>query len=161
MTLEEKIKDYKNKIQSYEAIIAEEQANLEALRARTDLPEKTDTLEKIQKTSGRKVTIEDGFGKEETTFEFKDGNVILASGRSLPLIGAPGHGPKEIVDSETGEAVFENPYYDEKISVQYAMLLGKQAGLEEAQIEIDAAADSKAFWEQCLNETKDLAGVSK
>ncbi len=125
---------------------------LEAIKARTDFPEKTDTLAKLEKSSGRTVEVYSHYGKETTAYEFVGGR-INTKGVSYPLIGDKNQGVERMVDAETGEVIFDNPYYNYDIAVQYGMLLGREAAVQEAEAEVDSQIRSKEYWENDYKET--------
>ena len=127
--LREEEKELKERQKSADERIALARQQLEDLKKRTDLPEKTDTLEKLKKSSGRSVEIVDGYSTKIETYQFKDGR-IETSIMSYPVIGSSNNGIKRITDKQSGEVIFENPYYNESVALQYAMLLGKEAGLK-------------------------------
>ncbi len=150
--IKEKKEELDQHLQSADERIAQARARLEAIKARTDFPEKTDTLAKLEKSSGRTVQVYSQFGIETTPYEFVGGR-INTRGVSYPLIGEKGHGVERMVDAESGEVIFNNPCYHDEIAVQYGMLLGREAAVKEAEAEVDSQIKSKEFWENDYKET--------
>lgn len=150
--IKEQKEELDQRLQMSDERIAQARARLEAIKARTDFPEKTDTLAKLEKSSGRTVEVYSHYGRETTTYEFVGGR-INTRGVSYPLIGEKGHGVERMVDAETGEVIFNNPCYHDEIAVQYGMLLGREAAVQEAEAEVDSQIRSKKYWEKDYKET--------
>ncbi len=142
--------------------IEQAQTHLQALENRTDFPEKTDTLAKLKDASGRTVKIEIGLGKKgfETktaVYKLENGKIVVGNG-SYPITGINNHGIKSIVDAETKEVIFENPWYDENdLYVKDGLLFGKEFAIEEAKAELDYLNKEKEWTAEKLEETQKLA----
>lgn len=126
---------------------------VEDLKNRTDIPEETDTIKNLLESNGKNVVIQDGVHYFESTYTFENGE-IKTSEANYPLFANDSQKLLKIVDPESGKVVFANPYSNESLIEQYAKVLGKKAGLEEAQLEIDDANDSLTYWKNCLEEAK-------
>ena len=125
----------------------------EDIRVSPLVPEKTDTLEKLNAANGRQVKVYSNGWNSTGTLDF-DGRINV-DGTSYPVIGSAGSEVLKVVDLETNELIFENKYVFRSTVYQTAMLLGRQAGLEEAQARIDSERRSIQFWEKDLQDLKD------
>lgn len=135
--------------------IAQLEAEREFMQTSPIFPEKTDTLDRLKAADGKRVLLHDPSGWDVTATMHFTGTRIEADYTSYPIIGDSDSGLSKITTIEGNEVVFENPYKDQSIPYQTAMLLGRQAGLQEAQIQIDSQKRSIEYWKKDLQDLKD------
>lgn len=141
------------------------QTHLHEIETKADFPKETDTLAKLKNASDKMVEIEIGLGKigsEKKTgvLKLENGNVSLDGKGSYPITGINNHGIKSIVDAETKEVVFENPWYDENdLSVQDGKLFGKKFAVKKAEEEIDNLKRDKEKLAEKIEEMGQLAEI--
>lgn len=119
------------------------------------VPEKTDTLAKLNAADGKQVVFEEFGGRTGTSTLKFNGEHIVSDFVIYPVIGEGNNGLRKIATVEGGEVIFDNPYKDRSTIYQTAMLLGRQAGLEEADAQIDREKYFIEYRERDLQELKD------
>ncbi len=165
MDLNVELQSLKSSLERVDKEIVDAQKHLQAMENRTDFPEKTDTLAKLKMASGRMVDIEIGLGKrgsEKKTdfYNLENGEIVVGGSNAYPITGANNHGIKSIVDADTKEVIFENPWYNEEdLCVQDGMLFGKEFAIQEAKAEIEFLNKQKETTAAKLEETQKLAEI--
>ncbi len=135
--------------------IAQYEVEKQFVKTSDVVPEKTDTIEKLKAADGKRVLFHQVGGWQETATLTFTGTRIESSGVSYPIIGDGHNGLRKITTIDGGEVVFDNPYKDRSTIYQTAMLLGRQAGLEEADARIASEKHSIEYWEKDLQDLKD------
>lgn len=130
----------------------------EEIIKKLNISETTDAIEKVKAANGKSVRIVT-YGFKNVDYDHKvqelkyDGGRVLVDGYvSVPLIGRDA--VVSIIDAETEEVIFDNPYYKENVAIQKAYLLGKKAGLEEIESEKKSAESRKAWAKERYEETE-------
>ncbi len=153
--IEKKSAEYREIKLRAENKIAEYEVEKQFVATSATIPEKTDTLQKLQAANGKKVIFLEKSGSSETaTLDFT-GTRIQSEYVSYPIIGDEDSGLRKITTIEGDEVVFDNPYTYRSSIYQTAMLLGRQAGLEEADAKIGWEKHSIEYREKDLQDLKD------
>ena len=129
-------KEYNDEVMGIcEAHIEKINEALNYINSRDDIPETTDTIEKIQASFGRDVELEESEWPSITInyYDYRNGYLQTEEDGRFLLVDEGVNGVKRIVDKETSKVIFENPWFNEHLVIQYAMLFGKNAGREKAE----------------------------
>lgn len=141
-TVKEAQEEYDRRIKVIQEKLEQLENDKQFILTDKSIPEKTDVLEVLTAHNGKAVRIKTNSSgllneSEPLNFDPKNMRVLIEKVASCPLIGQDYI--EYIYDMETKQEIYHNPYAElgDSVPVQVAKLLGRKAGLDRCEKEIE------------------------